>query len=250
MHHPAELQPERSRLIRKLQSVADLSPDEQRAVFSLPMVVKTMAADQDIIRVGDRPSDCCLVVEGFVCRYDLMSEGKRQILSFHISGDIPDLQSLFLEVMDHSLCTLTPCKLAFVPHDSLRALLRAHPGLAAAFWRDTLIEAAVSREWMVGLGHRAADQRAAHLLCEMLVRLKAVGEAREHAYELPLTQAELGDALGLSIAHVNRTLQDLRAGGLIELRRGTLAILDWDGLKRLAEFDPTYLHLRDKAVAA
>jgi CRP-like cAMP-binding protein len=249
MHAP-ELHPERARLIRKLQSVADLSPEDERAVFSLPMTVKTMAQDQDVVRVGDRPSECCLVIDGFVCRYDLLGGGKRQILSFHIPGDIPDLQSLFLEVMDHSRCTLVPSKLAFIPHDDLRRLLRSRPGLAAVFWRDTLIDAAVFREWMVGLGRRDAYQRVAHLLCEMLVRLRAVGQARDHGYDFPITQAEFGDALGLSTVHVNRTLQDLRGGGLIESRGHIHTICDWDGLKRAAEFDPTYLHLRDKSVAA
>jgi CRP-like cAMP-binding protein len=250
MQQPAELRPERSRLLRKLQSIADLPPEDERAVFNLPMTLRTVPPDQDIVRVGDRPSECCLVVEGWVCRYDVLDGGKRQILSFHISGDIPDLQSLFLEVMDHSLCTLVPCKLAFIPHDSLRALLRQHPALAAAFWRDTLIDAAVFREWMVGLGRREAPQRVAHLLCEMLVRLRAVGQALDHACELPITQAEFGDALGLSTVHVNRTLQDLRASGLIESRGHVHTIRDWNGVKRLADFDPTYLHLRDKSVAA
>ena len=250
MHDPVDLHPERSRLIRKLESIADLTPDEERAVFGLPMAVRTMPADQDIVRIGDRPSECCLVVDGFVCRYDLLNGGKRQILSFHISGDIPDLQSLFLDVMDHSLRTMTPSRLAFIPHDSLRTLLRQHAGLAAAFWRDTLIDAAVFREWMVGLGRREASQRVAHLLCEMLVRLKAIGQATDHACDLPMTQAEFGDALGLSTVHVNRTLQDLRASGLIESRGHVHTIRDWNGLKRLADFDPTYLHLRDTSVAA
>jgi CRP-like cAMP-binding protein len=195
------------------------------------------------VREGDRPSECCLVVEGFTCRYKFTAEGKRQIFSFHIPGDIPDLQSLHLKVMDHSLMTLTPCKLAFVPHQSLTGLMRRCPRVADVMWRDTLIDAAIFREWMIGMGRRSAYTRIAHVLCEVLVKMRSVGLANGHGCELPLTQAELGDALGLSTVHVNRSLQELRGDGLIELRGGSLTVLNWDGLKKAGEFDPTYLHL-------
>ena len=117
-------------------------------------------------------------------------------------------------------------------------------------WRDTLIDAAIFREWMVGMGRRSAYTRIAHVLCEVLVRLRAVGLANRLECELPITQAELGDALGLSTVHVNRSVQELRGDGLIELRRGSLTVLNWDGLKKAGGFDPTYLHLDGAAEAA
>lgn len=233
-------------LIRKLESIARLALEETAAILRLPMRLKTVAADQDVVRVGDSPSECCLITEGFACRYNTTAEGKRQIHSFHISGDIPDLQSLHLDVMDHSLGTLVPSKLAFIQHDDLRHLMRQHPRLGDLFWRDTLIDAAIFREWMVGLGRRSSHGRIAHLLCELLVRLRAVELVEDHAFNLPVTQAELGDALGLSTVHVNRVLQDLRGENLISLNGGSLKILDWEGLKRRGEFDPTYLHLVKK----
>jgi CRP-like cAMP-binding protein len=110
-------------------------------------------------------------------------------------------------------------------------------------WRDTLIDAAIFREWMIGIGRRSAYTRIAHVLCEVFVRLRAVGLANGDECELPVTQAELGDALGLSTVHVNRSLQELRGDGLIQLRAGSLTILNWDGLKTAGEFDVTYLHL-------
>ena len=183
-----------------------------------PLAVKSVGPDQDIVREGDRPSECCLVVEGFACRYKLTAAGKRQIFSFHIPGDLPDLQSLHLKVMDHSLMTLTPCKLAFIPHQSLTDLLRKCPRVADVMWRDTLIDAAIFREWMMGIGRRSAYTRIAHVLCEVLVKMRAVGLRTERECELPLTQAEIGDALGLSTVHVNRSLQELRGDGLLELR--------------------------------
>jgi CRP-like cAMP-binding protein len=193
--------------------------------------------------VGDSSSESCLIVAGFACRYILTAEGKRQILSFHIGGDIPDLQSLNINVMDHSLATLAPSSLAFIQHNDLRALMRSHPRLGDLLWRDTLIDAAVFRQWMVELGRRDAYGRIAHLLCELLVRVRAVELVEDHAFTLPVTQAELGDAFGLSTVHVNRVLQDLRRDDLITLRGVSLKVLDWEGLKEAGEFDPTYLHL-------
>jgi CRP-like cAMP-binding protein len=237
------IQPHAAALLRKLESIASLAPEERAALLRLPLRLKTVATHQDIVREGDSPSECCLIVEGFACRYTLTDGGRRQILSFHISGDIPDLQSLHLTIMDHSLGTLVPSKLAFIQHDDLRSLMRSYPRLGDLFWRDTLIDAAVFRQWMVGLGRRSALSRIAHLLCELLVRLRAVALAEDHAFALPVTQAELADALGISTVHVNRVLQDLRGDNLITLHGGFVKVLDWDRLKQAGEFDPTYLHL-------
>jgi CRP-like cAMP-binding protein len=240
------IHPHTAALIRKLESIAPLAPEEKAAILRLPLRLKTLPADQDIVREGDTPSECCLLVEGFACRYNVTAEGKRQILSFHISGDIPDLQSLHLTVLDHSLGTLIPSKLAFIQHDDVRSLMRNHPRLGDLFWRDTLIDAAVFRQWMVGMGRRQAPARMAHVLCELLVRLRAVELVEDHLFDLPLTQAELADALGLSTVHVNRVLQDLRNQGLISLHGKTLKVLDWERLQKVGEFDPTYLHLVKK----
>jgi CRP-like cAMP-binding protein len=230
-------------LIRKLRSISPLTEEEQQRILELPLSVREIGPDQDIVREGDRPSECCLLIEGFACRYKLTEEGKRQIFSFHTPGDIPDLQSLHLKVMDHSLKTLTPCTVAFIPHESIAELTRRCPRAGDVLWRDTLIDAAVFREWMLGIGRRSAYTRIAHVLCEVFIRLKAVGLTSGYECEFPITQTEIGDALGLSAVHVNRSLQELRADGLIELRRGTLTILDWDRFKKAGEFDATYLHL-------
>src|SRR5918998_3697605 len=161
-------------LIRKLESIARLTPEEKAALLRLPLRLKSVPARHDIVSEGDAPSECCLIAEGFACRYNLTAEGKRQILSFHISGDIPDLQSLHLDVMDHSLATLIPSSLAFIQHDDMRALCHRCPRIGDVLWRDTLIDAAVFREWMVGIGRRSAYTRIAHVLCEMMVRMRAM----------------------------------------------------------------------------
>jgi CRP-like cAMP-binding protein len=140
-------------LARKLESIVTLGDEEREAVLRLFVTVRTLRADQDIVRDQDRPSQCCLILDGFAFRYKMRSEGKRQILSFHIPGDIPDLQSLHLEVMDHSLGTLTETKVAFIPHDVVRAFVRAHPRLGDIFWREN----ADRRRHFSGVG----DQRRA-----------------------------------------------------------------------------------------
>jgi CRP-like cAMP-binding protein len=233
----------RLRLIRKLESIAKISPEERQAVLALPLRVREYGDAADIVREGESPPDSCLLLEGFLCRYKMSAGGRRQILSFHIPGDIPDLQSLFLDVMDHSLGTLAPSRVAFIPHVTIHAMLRDFPNLAAVFWRETLIDAAIFREWLTSAGRRTAHQRVAHVLCEVYVRLRAVGLHDGAGFNMPATQAELSDALGLSAVHVNRVLQDLRRSGLIRSHGKRIEIVDWPRLQQAGAFDPTYLHL-------
>jgi CRP-like cAMP-binding protein len=237
-------------LIRKLESIFRLSDDERTALANLPMQVTDLRADQDVVREGDRPSRCCLLLEGFTCTYKVTGVGKRQIMAFHIPGDIPDLQSLHLKVLDNTLGTISPCKVGFIQHEVLRGLCERYPRITSAFWRETLVDASIFREWLMNVGRREAINRMAHLFCEMFVRMRAVGLAEDYSCDLPITQSELGDAMGLSTVHVNRTLQELRAANLISLERGRLTVLNWPELKRVGDFDPTYLHLeRDQAAA-
>lgn len=238
--------PEHLRLIRKLESILELSDADRDALSGLPLTVRSLPAHFDIVREGDRPSQCCLILEGLTCRYQATPEGRRQILSFYIPGDIPDFQSLHLRVIDDNLGTLTPTKVAFISHRAAFDLLRERPELLHVFWRATLIDAAITRRWVLNVGRREAYGRTAHLFCELFVRLQSVGLSNGHSIELPLTQMELGDALGISTVHVNRSLQALRADGLITFKGGVLTVDDWEGLVRAGAFDPKYLHLSDK----
>jgi CRP-like cAMP-binding protein len=236
---------EHDRLIAKLQSIATLTADEKRALARLPLRLQAFGENTDLVQQGDAPRECGLIVQGFVCRYKLLAEGQRQIMSFHIPGDIPDLQSLHLRVMDHSVAALAPTRVAFIPHAALQEITRSHPGVTAALWRDTLIDAAIFREWLAGVGRRTAHQRIAHVICEIFVKLRSVGLADGEGFELPVTQSELADALGLSSVHVNRVLQDLRRDGLIVSRGRHVVIGDWERLQAAGDFDVGYLHLRE-----
>ena len=244
----AQLTPDDHPLVRHLESVATLSHDEKRALVNLPMQVVDIKTDQEIVREGDRPTRSCLILEGFACTFKHTGDGKRQIMAFGIAGDIPDLQSLHLDVLDNSVSTLTPCRVGFITHDALYDLCEDHPRITAAFWRKSLIEGAVFREWVMNVGRREAYNRIAHLFCELMVRLRAVGLAEDYSCHLPITQAEFADAIGVTTVHLNRVLREMRANGIIELSGDRLTIPDWDRLKEAGDFDPTYLHL-DQAAA-
>jgi CRP-like cAMP-binding protein len=237
-------------LVRKLESISALCEDERLALQNLPMQVQDLRPDQDIVREGDRPSRSCLVLDGFAATYKMTGDGKRQIMAFHSPGDIPDLQSLQLKVLDSSLGTLTACKVGFIQHEVLRDLCRRYPRINDALWRETLINAAIFREWMTNIGRRDAYNRIAHLFCEWIVRLRAVGLVRDRVCDFPMTQNELADATGVSTVHVNRVLQELRGNGLITLKAGTLTILDWEQLKQAGDFDAAYLHVDREQTAA
>jgi CRP-like cAMP-binding protein len=186
-----------------------------------------------------------VLLSGVLFRFKIIADGQRQIISLHFAGDMPDLQTLFLEEMDHNLCAAGPAVIASVSHKQLEALFVENPHIGMLLWRDTLIDSAIFREWITNTGRRQAYARTAHLLCEIAVRGRAASSgAREMS--LPLTQQHFADALGLSIVHVNRVLQDLRAQNLIRIGNGKFEVLDWNGLSEAGDFDPRYLHLREK----
>lgn len=230
-------------LLRTLEQFGPLSEGERRALSAAVGRTREIGPDQDIVAEGERPTDCKVVLEGFACRYKLLPDGRRQIMSFQIPGDFLDLQGFLAGEMDHSVGTLTPARVGFIPHDALVDVTERFPRVARALWRSTLLDASVFREWMVGMGRRSAYQRIAHLLCEMSLRLRLAGLASDGSYQLPITQAELADALGLSTVHVNRSLQALRREGLISFQSGRVAVHDWEGLIHAGEFDSRYLHL-------
>jgi CRP-like cAMP-binding protein len=235
--------PSLARLIRKLETITSLSDEDKTAILGLPVKLAELRADADIVRDGDRPSQCCMLVEGFLCRYKNLPDGKRQIMAFYVPGDIPDLLSLHIEVMDHSLATIVPSRVAFIPHAALARLIEQNPRIAGAFWRDTLVDAALFREWIVNLGSRDTYSRIAHLNCEVYLKLNAVELTNGNSFEFPVTQSEIGDATGLSTVHVNRSVMELRKDGLIILEKGRCTIRDLGRLEQAAMFDPTYLHL-------
>ncbi|MET3997757.1 CRP-like cAMP-binding protein [Bradyrhizobium sp. S3.9.2] len=230
------------KLIARLQAVGALSEQDQAKLARMPYKLKTLGNGEYVVRQGDRPTCSTVVMSGFLARQRVIST-RNQISSFYIAGDMPNLHALHLPVMDHELCSVGNSMVASVPHVYLKELMNDSPGITQAFWRETLIHAALYREWVENLGSRHALGRIAHLLCEMAGRLELIGALDNgSSFRLPFTQQNVADACGLSVVHVNRTLQELRQHGLIEWRNHIVQFLNRTALEDIAEFDRGYLH--------
>jgi len=232
-----------SPLVRKLGSETPLSEEEVAALMDLSSIVREVSPGEIIVHEGDEPSQACLILDGLLCRYKITGQGARQIHSFHIAGDIPDLQSLLLAHMDHSISVLRPSVLAIIPHHGLHQLIAAHPDVGRMLWRETLVDGSIFREWLSNVGHRSALSRIAHVICELVIRFDVLGLLRDMTLPIRLTQSEIGDAQGLSLVHVNRVMKELREKHLIKSDGMHIQILDLKGLMTIGDFDPAYLHL-------
>lgn len=229
---------------RKLECRDALTSAEHDALAGCATAVVDYPAGADLVREGDRPAHSTLVVTGFATRYRVLSEGQRQITAIHVPGDFVDLHSFPLKQMDHNVGALSACRVVQFPHQALVGITERWPHLTRLLWLMTLLDGAIFREWIVAMGRRSAVEQLAHLVCELYVRLGIVGLVNGQHFTLPATQADLGDALGLSAVHINRVLQELRAEKLISWQAQTVEVLDWPALQARAEFDPRYLHLQ------
>ena len=232
----------RTALIKRLRISSAIAEEDIKEIEALPISVRQYPAETAVVRDGERATDCCLIADGFCARSKTITSGKRQILSLHIPGEIPDLMSLFLHVMDHDLSTLTAATLGFISHETLQKLHRRRPVVAEMFWRDTLIDAAMFREWIVNVGQRPAPARLVHVMIELRERLRIIGRVDGASFEMPLTQEQIGEALGITAVHANRVIRQLREEGIVELHRGRVTVLDERKFLELADFDGRYLH--------
>lgn len=235
----AEIHP----LVESLQRRDALSLEEKQVLENLPWRLRSFEAGEEILPQGARPNESCLVIQGFASRTRSASDGARQISAFYLPGNFVDLHCLLLKQIDYSVAAVTKCRVGFVPHEALQRVTENFPHLMRLLWTLTEIDGSILLNWVFQLGRRSALQRLAHLVCEMFCRLDVVGLASGHGFLFPVNQADLGDMLGLSTVHTNRTVQELRATGLLTWQRHSVTIKDWAGLVRLAEFDPIYLHL-------
>jgi CRP-like cAMP-binding protein len=230
-------------MVRKLSLWMQLDKDDEDAVLRLPHKVKTLGAHNYIVRDGEKPTHCCLLLSGFAFRHKVSGDGGRQIISIHMKGDVVDLQNSLLRTSDHNVQALTNIEVAFIPVEAVQKLAFDRPTVGRAMWYETLVDASIFREWTLNVGRRDSLTRTAHLLCEFALRLETAGLGEQCAYELPMTQEQLADALGLTSVHVNRTLKALTAEGLIERSKRSVKIADWKRLAAVGDFDSNYLHL-------
>jgi CRP-like cAMP-binding protein len=234
--------------LKKLRKRTEISSEEERVIRNLISDIRRVPADRILIRAGEELNNSVLLLDGWMARSKDMATGERQVTELHISGDFPDLHGFTLKRLDHDIVTLSECTIGIVPHERLLEVTRNYPHLTRVFWFSTNVDAAITRELALSLGQRSAISRMAHLFCELYVRLDVVGRTDGNRYEFPLTQRELSECLGLTVVHVNRTLQELRRKGLVEFESRHLTILDRPGLEGIAEFDPNYLYLERHSV--
>jgi CRP-like cAMP-binding protein len=230
-------------LVRKLKEHSPLHPADEAGLRSLGIRTRRLAPDDDLIREGVSPEVSALVLEGVVACYHALANGKRQYLAFDLAGDMPDAQTLFLDTMDHAVCAVGAAQVALISHEELLELFERRPAVGYAIWRETLMHAAIFREAITNNSSRPPRTRMAHLFCELYYRARAAGVGTVGSVHLGLHQGQLGDALGMSLVTVNRTLQALRRTTAMELRNGELTVHDWQRLAETGEFDPGYLHI-------
>lgn len=230
-------------LLRKMLAYADLTSAERAALSALPTRTVRRRAGEELLSEGDRPEHVHLLIDGWACRYKLLPDGTRQIVAYLIPGDLCDIHIFILKRMDHGISLLSDATVGLIDPNAMLELLDGTPRIARALFWATLVDEAILREWLVNVARRDPYERVAHLFCEMWMRMKTVGLVRDDGFDLPLTQAELGDTVGLTPVTVNRVLQRLRAEELITFKGKHLAILDVGRLKAIAGFDDNYLHL-------
>src|SRR3954454_22821907 len=231
-------------VVAKLRAHSRLSNDDIAEIRTLGFAPRELANHEDLIRQGDEPDRSVIVTSGWVTRYHLLPSGARQYLSFHMPGDWPDAQALFLDRMDHAVCAIGPAAVASVWQTELFRTMTRRPAIGSAIWRETLIDAALFRQAITNNSARSKPARLAHLFCELLYRARVLGHVRNDQLRLPVSLIQLGEALGMAVATVNRTLAELRASRTVDFRSGTLTVHDWPRLSAIGEFDPSYLHLK------
>lgn len=220
-----------------------INDHEETAIRQLVSEVREYRSRTTFINSGERIYHSTILLDGIMCRYKDLQNGQRQIAELHVPGDFADLHSFSLKRLDHSIMTLTPCRVALVPHERLQRLTEEHPHLTRVYWFSTNLDAAIHREWELSLGRRDAVARVAHLFCELHARLALVGMVDETGYRLKLTQSDLAECLGLTPVHINRSLRSLREAGLVTFRSSRVELHDLGGLQKVAEFDPAFLYL-------
>lgn len=229
--------------LMKLRARDDISAEEEAAIRAAVSHSIDVRADRLAVRERELMDHSMILLSGIAARRKDMRDGRRQYTELHVAGDFTDLHSFTLKYLDHDIVALSDCSFALVPHENLKKITERHPHLTRVLWFSTNVDAAIHREWVVSLGTRSALARMAHLFCEMFVRMELVGLTRGLCYDFPISQQELGEMLGITSVHANRTLQQLRKQGVVEFAGGLVTIRDVAALKGIAEFDASYLYL-------
>ena len=237
------VQPVIEAMIARYERRAALDAEAQAALRALPFELKTYPTHSYMVREGERATSAKLIIDGLAYRHKVTTDGARQIVSLHIAGDFIDLEGILLPRADHNVQVLSTCTVAQIPREAVLDLIHRHGSIAHAMWVDTLIDASIYREWVVNVGRRSARQAMCHFLCEFGRRLEGAGLAVKSGYELPMTQEQLADTLGLTPVHVNRVLRELDEEGVVIRHKRYIEVPNWEKMRKIGGFSDLYLHL-------
>jgi len=230
--------------LRRLTNRSPLNEEEKAALLDLPAQADEVTVERDFVHPGDRVTHACLIADGLVARFAQIKNGNRSFVALHIPGDMADLHSVVAPNVSWALHALTPTLLLRIPHPALRSIASRYPAVAIAFWRDCVVDANILAQWHVNVSRKDAAARVAHLMCELACRYEAIGLSQGgDRFPLPITQADMADAVGLTAVHLNRVLKRLSEQGLLLKEQMSVTILDRRRLVALAEFDADYLEL-------
>ena len=231
-------------LIANLELHDDLSEEEQSILLGALGPEREVAAGAEMIRQGDRLWHSTVLLAGLAIRYQVHEGGAPQITAIHVPGDFIDLHSFLLKTMDHSVAAFTECTYATVSHDILKDITATRPHLTRILWLKTVIDGAMIRNWLTVTGSLEPYPRAAHLICEIFIRLRNVGRLDGASFTFPLGENDFGRMMGFTGSELGEMFQQLKNEGLIDWSSRVVTIMKWEQLKEVARFDRTYLSLQ------
>jgi len=195
----------------------------------------------DLIREGEQGRNAYLIYTGWACSYRLLRDGTRQIINFHVPGDLLGTRRLLAPDCDDNLCAVTCIEVGEIEIESLLSALCADSCLAMSILWSAFRDEAIVAQHLIDIGRRRPINRTAHFFLELGTRLNLAGLGTGTAYECPLTQSLIADALGLTAVHFNRVLRQLRELNAMTFHEGRVEFLDGGKLEQLADFDSSYL---------
>ncbi len=198
--------------------------------------VRSIKPRRDIAAEGEPSGQVHLILEGWAVRSSLLFQGRRHLSAVFLAGDLCDPERVACDPPGYGLTAVTSCIVACAPRTRLRELVDADAAVRTLVMQLSAQGHAATLAHAASLGRRTASERMAHLFCTLAVRAGAGRPAERLA--LPLTQEELAEVTGLSVVHVNRTLQTLRAARLIALEGRKLSLPDWPAICAFAHYAP------------
>jgi CRP-like cAMP-binding protein len=227
--------------VLRLKRYIALSDTDLAALWRLIEAEITVSKRRDLVVDGYEYRKLCLIEDGFAARYKLLRNGKRQIVNVLLPGDVIGLPGSFLEKASYSVIAVSDLKLQVCSIDAYVSLCYKRPQFGLVLSWLAVEEAIICAEHIIDTGRRTPIERLAHFLLELHSRLAVAGRVSKVGFELPFSQEVLGDALGLSVPHLNRTLAKLRADGLIAVNGHHVEFLDPNALELLGQFQPITL---------